>query len=576
MSTRVFRVGLVVNGEYISAWQRLMLERLLASGSVELVAVIAHRHVALGWVHVVNAMLLGMLHFVDGKLFKAPVSAQQPTSFLDLLGDVVFCTVGSRRYQMLLAESPLDLAIDLSGWEPLPAVMALARYGVWRHFYGALGIHSDRYMGVGAYTSSQAEILSGLERCLPGRAEPEQIFCATTSTDPVSINRGIERSLWKMADFIPQRLNEWAQVGENDFFRNARVRVQAFSSDLQIERAEPGLLLVLLVLWRYAGNFIKKFYQTLFRNEQWILLTRNAGGAGSLCTLDRFRKLIPPPDRFWADPFVVEHEKGTYVFFEELLYSRGKGHLACIRLNEDGTHSNPAKILSKPYHLSYPFIFHYQGNYYLIPETGDNRTIELYRCTAFPHRWVFEKNLMENVEAYDATLLEQDGRWWMFVSMRHHPSCSPNEALYLFHADSPLSSEWQPHPQNPVVARASQARPAGRIFSEGGQLYRPSQNCAGAYGRGLNINLIQRLDAYVYQEETVSRCMPDGEHDMHGVHTLGIGSNIAVSDAVHVRRRLGVLDRWVVKSKGFFSQPVRFQHVVLAVIPLAWLFWLEL
>lgn len=573
MAANVFRVALIVEGEYLPAWQCLMLQRLQAGGNAVLVAVIFRRPVMAGWWQRFTVAMLRVVTFFDGKLFKSPLTAQMPASLLDLLGDVTLCEAGSKRYQQWLASQPLDLAIDLSGQEPLAELLAQTRFGIWRYFHGHPAEWRDRYVGMREYAGRQDEILSGVTCCRPDQPS-ECLFFATTSTDPASINRGIERTLWKMADFIPQRLHELAQVGEHAFFHNASVRARQLPPVQPCTHA-PGLLTLLAIVWRYPGNLVRKLYIALFRNEQWVLLTRQTGNDGKLFALDYFRKLIPPRDRFWADPFVVMHDGEQYVFFEELLYGRGIGHLACIRLNADGSYSEAVTVLEKPYHLSYPFIFQYQGQYYLIPETAANRTVEVYRCEAFPHRWVFEKNLMTGVEAYDATLLEHGGRWWMFVSMRHHPHCSPNEALYLFHADSPLSTEWQAHPQNPVVALASHARPAGRIFEQAGKLYRPSQNCAGVYGRGLNINLITQLDTHHYSEETISHCMPDGEHDMNGLHTLGIGEHLAVSDAVHVHRRLGGLDRWLVRLGSFFNRPEQSQRLALAVMPLL-LFWFAL
>lgn len=547
MSVSTFRTALIVDGEYISAWQHLMLERLLASSDTVLVAVIFRQPVVMALPQRLNRILLKVLHYLDGKLFKCPASAQIPTSFLALLGDITLCDAGSKRYQALLANQVLDVAIDLTGQPPLPEVMVASKYGVWRHFYGKPASALDHYISIHEYANRQDEIISGIERCVVGQDFPECVFYATTSTDSASINRGVERTLWKMADFMPQRLHELAEVGEDDFFRNVRERMQPLALTPQSASASPGLLTTLRVLWRYPNNFIRKVYTTLFRNEQWILLTKTTDNATDIGALEHFRKWVPPRDRFWADPFVVEHAGEQYVFFEELVYARGIGHLAYMKLKPDGSYSKPVTILEKPYHLSYPFVFKHLGQYYMIPETAGNHTVEVYRCEEFPHRWVFEKNLMEGVEAYDATLLDHEGRWWMFVSMRQHQRCSPSEALYLFYADDPLSTQWQPHPQNPVVASAAHARPAGRIFVEAGKLYRPSQNCAGVYGRGLNVNLIKQLNVQTYSEKIISSCLPEGEHDMNGMHTLGVGTGMAVADAVHVHRRLGILDRWVAR-----------------------------
>lgn len=556
MSVNAFRAALVVEGEYIAAWQYQMLERLLASGCVHLVMVVFRQPVALTLLQRLNAALLNALHYVDGKLFKCPVAAQQPTSFLHLLGDVGCCDVGGKRYHTLLEQQTPDVVIDLSTQAPLAELVDVAPYGVWRHFFGQAFAYSDRYTGIHEYANQQAEILSGLERWRAGQTTPEYIFAATTSTDAASINRGIERTLWKMADFIPQRLQELLNLGENTFSQNVKVRMQPLALAPPEKTARFGVAAILQVLWRYPNNFLNKLFISLFRAEQWILLSKATGALTEAGALEQFRKWIPPRDRFWADPFVVEYGGEQYVFFEELIYARGIGHLACVRLNADGSHSDPVTVLEKPYHLSYPFVFQHQGQYYMIPETAGNQSVEVYRCEDFPHRWVFEKNLMTGVEAYDATLMEYEGRWWLFASMRQDQRCSPSEALYLFYADDPLSAQWQPHPQNPVVASAAQARPAGRIFNAAGQWYRPSQNCAGTYGRGLNINRIQQLDVNTYCEQLVSHYLPDGQHDMNGMHTLGVSSPLSMVDAVHVHRRLGRVDRWVVKLNRFFSQPL--------------------
>jgi hypothetical protein len=564
-----FRIALIVDGEYISAWQYLMLGRLLASPHATLVGVVFRQPEAVTLLHRLNAAWLKGLHYVDGKLFNCQPTAQVPTSFLPLIGDVGCYTHASPRYQTFIATQTVDVAIDLTAQALLPEMVALATHGVWRHFYGSPAHWCDAYTNMREYARRQDEIVSGVARYVAGQAAADCVFYATTSTDKVSINRGVERTLWKMADFIPQRLQELATVGEAAFQRNRRERVPAQ------ETAVPGVITTLRIALRYPSNLLRKCYKFLFRQEQWILLTTPHGTVTELGLLENFHKWIPPRDRFWADPFVVEHAGEQYIFFEELIYARGVGHLACVRLQPDGSHTEPVKILEKPYHLSYPFVFKHQGQYYLIPETAGNHTIEVYRCEEFPHRWVFEKNLMEGVEAYDATLQEYEGRWWMFVSMRSHQSCSPNEALYLFHADDPLSTQWQAHPQNPVVSSAARARPAGRMFVEAEQLYRPSQNCAGVYGRGLNLNRITQLDQQCYREEVVSSYLPDGDFDMNGMHTLGIGRGLSVSDAVYIHRRLGRLDHWIGKFSGFLEQ-LGWKHCyVLIVLPLTFL-WFDL
>ncbi len=86
-----------------------------------------------------------------------------PSVFLTLLGDITLCQAGSERYQTLLANQPLDVAIDLSGQPPLPEIIAWAKYGVWRHFHGEPADLRDDYVGIQEYAHRQDEIISGIE-----------------------------------------------------------------------------------------------------------------------------------------------------------------------------------------------------------------------------------------------------------------------------------------------------------------------------------------------------------------------------------------------------------------------------
>lgn len=540
MSTNVlpFRVAFVVDSEYLAAWQYWMLERLLAIPPVSLVAVIFQQAAPLTWrERVLRALFMMVCHF-DSWLFRCPLRARALRSCLPLLGDVTLCDAGSVRYMQLLATQPVDLVIDFTREKPSSEMVAWAKQGVWRYFYNAAGCPAPFVMGLHEYAHRQDEMLAGVECFVAGETKARCLFQANSGVDHISLSRSLERALWKMADFIPQRVQALMQHGEGVLQPLTRHEA-AF--------AVTGLT-GLGMLRRYPALLLRKLYTVLFRQEQWVLLLgkRDCVRDGQLA-VSQLRKIMPPRDRFWADPFLVQHAGAEYLFFEELVYAQGIGHLSCVRLYADGRYDAPVTVLERPYHLSYPFIFQWQGEYYLLPETAANRCIELYRCVEFPHRWVFVQTLMQDVEAYDATLCEYDGRWWLFVSLRHHAACSPNEALYLFYADSPLSTDWKAHPQNPVVASATHARPSGAIFAEKGQWYRPSQHCAGWYGRGLNINRIKRLDTQCYQEECISQVVPDGAFDMQGIHTLGLSETTVVADALHIHRRFGNLERYLMR-----------------------------
>ena len=87
------------------------------------------------------------------------------------------------------------------------------------------------------------------------------------------------------------------------------------------------------------------------------------------------------------------YEEGVYyIFIEELLYSNNKGHISVFEIHKDGKITKPQMIIENDYHMSYPFVFTHKEQYYMIPETSHNSSIELYKATTFPYRWEFEKN----------------------------------------------------------------------------------------------------------------------------------------------------------------------------------------
>ncbi len=529
MSVEPINIALIAEGEYLPAWQCLMLERLQAMPGVALVAVIFRGEPHLSCASRIQGCLLAALQWLDAALFRRPLSAQYRRSMLNLLGDVTACMVGSHRYQQLVQASSVDVVLDLGAGELLPETLGWAEQGVWRHFYGKSGCHTAQGLTVAEYAAGQDEFLSGVERFSSSQTGSKCIWQVGNSVDQVSLSRSLEPALWKMADFVPQCL---ARVANR-----ASPACQGYGAEASPSGngcCRPGIPVLLKALARYPAFLWRKLCQQLSGFEwQWVLLLGNQQRSlPAFPALEVLQCLIPPPDRFWADPMLVEHAGGTWLFFEELIYAQGKGHIACMPIHTNGQCGEPFTVLERPYHLSYPFIFQWQGQYYMLPESAENHTLELYRCETFPHHWVFEKNLMEGVDAYDATLLEHAGRWWMFVNMRKHPGESPHETLYLFHADNPLSSTWQPHPQNPIVSSAASARPAGPLVTEGGVLYRPSQHCAGWYGRGINLHVVCQLDTQVYREELVSRqvCTQDGQYA--GVHTLALAEGLTVMDAM--------------------------------------------
>lgn len=291
---------------------------------------------------------------------------------------------------------------------------------------------------------------------------------------------------------------------------------------------DPGLIADLLQRRRYAP--IQQSEEQGFR-RQWFLL---CGPAGKEALLNpqpaSLRKLFPPKDRVWADPFLWKRGDDFFIFCEEWIYRQPHGHIAVMQLARDGSVSPSQPVLTKEHHLSYPFLFEYEGVLHMIPEGGAGRALEAYSCEEFPDRWRKRATLMQNLEYADATLLEHEAKWWLFVTLKRG-LFRLNRDLFVFWADTPLTDKWTPHPCNPVVRGLKSARSAGPLFELNGKLHRPSQNSLVRYGHSLRINEILKLDTKHYRERRVTEVRPDWGAGIRATHHINWRDGMLVLDA---------------------------------------------
>ncbi|MEM6985378.1 MAG: hypothetical protein AAF499_02465 [Pseudomonadota bacterium] len=354
------------------------------------------------------------------------------------------------------------------------------------------------------------------------------IASATECTDAASIGRTRNAALWAGAELLLYAIDAWVSGRETTL------------SDMPSQTIRHSPPSAWLALVRAPTFYFRGVQRKLSRRpllRQWILLSaaRDDSGDTDRLSLDlqHWDRILPPRDVFWADPFVVERDGKACVFIEEATFTPRRGHLSVLELDQDGAPSAAQVVLKKPYHLSYPNVFEHDDNWYMMPESGEDKSLQVYRCASWPTEWVWQENVLEGKAVFDGTLLEHNGRWWLFATVQRLDAASPNIFLHLWHADGPLGP-WHPHPANPIVSDVRRARPAGNFFTHDGVLYRPSQDCSTHYGHGLNICRVDQLDLQGYRETLVSTHEPWAA-DIDGVHTLNYAKTRVVADAIHWR-----------------------------------------
>lgn len=406
----------------------------------------------------------------------------------------------------------------------------LARHGIWSFHHGDNLVNRGGPAGFWEVMDGVPVTGSVLQILTEDLDNGKVIYRSWSPTsDRFSVKANRNNLYWKSSAFVIRKLKEVAEgapttIPDNQLYRPYSNRLFRLPTNSEM----------LPRLCRLGGQYAVGKIDSVFHYEQWSLAYRFKSGSGdSNNTFYRFKHLQPPEDRFWADPFAAQVDNRYYVFIEEYLFKTGKGHISVLELDKSGIVSGPTKVLERDYHLSYPFVFEWDQNYYMIPESASNGTIELYRSTSFPFAWELEKTLMTDVRAKDATLAEVDGTWWMFLSISEN---SIPDELYLYHAKSPLGP-WTPHRRNPVKSDVRGSRPAGKLFHWNGDLYRPAQDSSGRYGYAISINKIIQLDEKGFREEEVSKILPKWRKNLIATHTLSTLDDLTVTDCLMRRRR---------------------------------------
>lgn len=257
------------------------------------------------------------------------------------------------------------------------------------------------------------------------------------------------------------------------------------------------------------------------RDARWVAGFRLTHGAGiwdgAPFAPSDFTALPDGGHRYFADPFAVPYGEGWVVFVEEYPFATAKGIISAFTIDGHGRASAPQPVLEQPYHLSYPQVFFRDGQYWMLPETGANGTIELYRATRFPYAWERVATLMQGAVWADATIVEHDGKLWLFATKSRFGS-STWDQLVIYYADQ-LTGPWHPHTLNPVLVDARAARPAGAFVTQHGQLFRPAQDCSRGYGSGLSLCRVDALTPDTYSQ-TVVRTIAGTGPGISGCHTL--------------------------------------------------------
>lgn len=210
----------------------------------------------------------------------------------------------------------------------------------------------------------------------------------------------------------------------------------------------------------------------------------------NICKINKNDLGVHPVPQLMADPFVVKDDGSLYIFYEEFLgrkCSRDATIAVLSSVDNGETWKREGVALDEPFHLSFPNVFKYKNNWYLIPEAGNSMTLRLYIATAFPLKWELKKIFFEGERITDPAVWVDETNDIVYILFL-------GKGLELWYSTDGMTT-FHKHPLSPIRTKIN-LRPAGTIKELGGNLYYFIQQAEnGNYGTGV----------YAYQVDTISQ-----------------------------------------------------------------------
>lgn len=542
------RIALLTNSTEVLAWQRLMLKRVQDNGTGKVVLAIVRGEDAADTPPSSSLALSLFYRYLnwDRKKFGPEPDPFKSHSIHEINPDIQTLTLtpNTTKWSDSLSETDadelrkhdVDVIIRL-GWRIIKGdLLTIPRYGVWSFHHGDNRINRGGPPGVWEHFQGQQCTGITLQILSENLDAGTVLERSLTATDKTSITKTRSKLYWRSVDMLPRQLEALRQLGFEAYLKSVLKRtdpINFYSYPLFTEQ-RMTVSHVLKYFYRFLKNYVYWGMFHRYIDEKWVLYFRLSHELST--SLWQYKKIESGNDRYWADPHVIKRDGTYYVFVEEFIYKTDRGRIAVMPLSEDGTVGESQTVLETDYHLSYPFVFEHDGETYMVPESSENRSVDLYRCTHFPNQWEHVKTLLDDVIAVDATLHHDGERWWLFANCNDNEGGSTHDGsthdeLSLYSANSLFDEVWTPHPMGVVVSDVRMSRPAGPLFYHNNRLYRPAQNSSPEYGYALQLNEITQLTETDYAERPVTTITPDWNERVKGVHTISKVPGLCIVDA---------------------------------------------
>jgi hypothetical protein len=425
-----------------------------------------------------------------------------------------------------------DLCIQLGRRQGNIPLFGIPRYGTWAFQFGSE--HQQGIDGVDLIfwnlLKGEAMVSVSLVRLDKDRDHESDVgsIRGTIASITHSFQRNTEQIHQLCVPWLAA-LCKQVHLGYHDRERSSQAVNATTLSEFPVYRT-PSILQGIGLFLKLQLNKSKYMFNRYFVVEHWNIGISPKPIESFLIEpfLDNVQ-WMPKYKHYYADPFGAFIDNHLLILAERYDHVQRKGTISAFRHGGNEFFGCQERVIDLPIHMSYPYLLQdNEGELFCIPETYEAREVALYKAHRFPDEWRKTKVLITDFAAVDTTVFQHDGYWWLFCT---DEITGANSHLHIWYALE-LEQEWTPHPMNPVKIDVSSSRPAGTLFYDQGQLYRPAQDCSHTYGGAVVINRVVTLTTLQFAEEPVQRLLPEMEGAYpDGLHTLSAIGNQTLVDS---------------------------------------------
>lgn len=529
---RHIRFGIVCGSTHLHLWQEMVVMKLISETDIELKLVILEGNQQREKRTATSSSSLWNLYYryrvqkksTTLKLNKSDTLFEGiPKVHLD------FVESGNREVQFQddyiakIENAKLDFIINFSPTKLIGKALNIPRHGVWVFQFG----NPEKYKDVTPCfweIYNQDVVTSGYLTRLTDESGTMDLLHQGHLKTSIFHKKNMDKMFQECTSW-PLKVCEDIREGSSENLGTTTkvniIKIVRFPSNLQI------LLFPLIQL----KLLLKQGWKQLFFTDYWNIGIVRAPiqeflNAEKKHIIHWFPNL--PKTRFMADPFGLYFKDQLHILYEDLKFEDGIGKTASC-LYDEGEFKQNNIVIDEEYHMSYPFLFEKDDEFYCIPETSQANQVRLYKALVFPTKWELKKVLIEDYAGIDSTIFKHEDTWFLFSTNKR----SGHRYNLNIHHSTSIFGPWREHPKNPVKTDIRSARPAGTLFEYNGAIYRPSMDYSERIEGRIIINKILTLTVRDFKEEVHNSIDPfKDSYFSDKVHTLSqVGSYTLVDGA---------------------------------------------